>query len=317
MNNNYGIAIHGGAGTILRKKLSAKLENEFRDALKQSIETGFDILQQGGSSLDAVQAAVVFMEDSELFNAGKGAVFTHDETNEMDSSIMCGKTHACGAGTLLRHVKNPIIFARTVMEKSEHILLASDGAEQFAKRHNIELVDAKYFHTKRRWFQLQVVKDKEKETQIERTILDHDGDNSKHGTVGAVALDKDGNLAAATSSGGMTNKRYNRIGDTPMIGAGTYADNTTCAVSTTGHGEYFMRLVTAKDISDLMNYKNMNLKDASEEAIKKLSAIDGSGGVIAIDKDGNIAMPMNTPGMYRASFSNGDKEPLVKIFVKE
>ncbi len=315
--NNFGIAIHGGAGTIVRKKLTPKLEKEYRAVLRQSIVSGYDILKVGGSSLDAVQSAIVVMEDSELFNAGKGAVFTHDETNEMDCSIMCGKTLECGAGTLLRHVKNPIIFARTVMEKSEHVLLASDGAEQFAKLHNLEIVDPKYFHTKRRWFQLQVVKEKETETETTRAILDHDGDNSKHGTVGAVALDKNGNLAAATSSGGMTNKRYNRIGDTPMIGAGTYADNRTCAVSTTGHGEYFMRLVTAKDVSDLMSYKNMSLKDASNEAIKKLSAIDGSGGLIAIDKNGNITMPMNTPGMYRASFSNGKQEPLVKIFVEE
>ena len=313
MNNNFGIAIHGGAGTILREKLSPKLEKEFRVALTLSIRSGYNILKDGGASLDAVQAAVVVMEDSELFNAGKGAVFTHDETNEMDSSIMCGKTHKCGAGTLLRHIKNPIIFARTVMEKSEHVLLASNGAEQFAKLHNIELVDAKYFHTKRRWFQLQVAKNND----TKKAILDHDGDNSKHGTVGAVALDKDGNLAAATSSGGMTNKRYNRIGDTPMIGAGTYADNATCAVSTTGHGEYFMRLVTAKDISDMMNYRNLTIADAANEAIFKLSAIDGSGGVIVIDKDGNITMPMNTPGMYRASFSNGEKEPSVKIFVEE
>ncbi len=317
MKNNFGIAIHGGAGTILREKLSPRLEKEFRTALTLSISNGYKILQDGGSSLDAVQAAVIVMEDSELFNAGKGAVFTNDETNEMDCSLMCGKTLACGCGTLLRHIKNPIIFARTVLEKSEHVLLASDGAEQFAKLHNIELVDAKYFSTKRRWFQLQVVKENEKETKTTRTILDHDGDNSKHGTVGAVALDKDGNLAAATSSGGMTNKRFNRIGDTPMIGAGTYADNATCAVSTTGHGEYFMRLVTAKDISDMMSYKNLNINDASIEAIKKLSALDGSGGVIAIDKHGTIAMPMNTPGMYRASYSADDNEPSVKIFVEE
>ena len=255
MNNNFGIVIHGGAGTILREKLSPKLEKEFRAALTLSIRSGYNNLKDGGASLDAVQAAVVVMEDSELFNAGKGAVFTHDETNEMDSSIMCGKTHACGCGTLLRHIKNPIIFARTVMEKSEHVLLASDGAEQFAKQHNIELVDVKYFHTKRRWFQLQVAKNND----TEKAILDHDGDNSKHGTVGAVALDKDGNLAAATSSGGMTNKKYNRIGDTPMIGAGTYADNATCSVSTTVHGEYVMRLVTAKDISVMMNYKQCTI----------------------------------------------------------
>lgn len=317
MKNNFGIAIHGGAGTILKKKLSPKLEQQFRDALKESIESGVVILQNGGSSLDAVQAAVVVMEDCELFNAGKGAVFTHDETNEMDSSIMCGRTLECGCGTLLCHVKNPIIFARAVMEKSEHVLLASEGAEQFAKLHDIELVEPKYFYTKRRMLQLQFVKAQEKETQIERTILDHDGDNGKHGTVGAVALDKDGNLAAATSSGGMTNKKFNRIGDTPMIGAGTYADNVTCAISTTGHGEYFMRLVTAKDVSDMMNYKNNSIKEASENAINKLTAIDGSGGLIAIDKDGNIAMPMNTPGMYRASFSSGDREPSVKIFVEE
>ncbi len=313
MKNNFGIAIHGGAGTILRKNLTPKLEQQFRTALRLSIESGKSILENGGTSLDAVQAAVVVMEDSDQFNAGKGAVFTNDETNEMDSSIMCGKTLACGCGTLLRHIKNPIIFARTVMEKSEHVLLASDGAEQFAKLHDIEIVDAKYFHTKRRWFQLQVVK----ESDDNKAILDHDGDNSKHGTVGAVALDKDGNLAAATSSGGMTNKKYNRIGDTPMIGAGTYADNATCAVSTTGHGEYFMRLVTAKDICDMISYKQFSIDLATKEAIKKLTAIDGSGGVIAIDNNGNIAMPMNCAGMYRASFSADDKEPSVKIFVEE
>ena len=311
MNNNFGIAIHGGSGTILREKLLPKKEQEFRETLELSIKTGYAILQDGGRALDAVQASVVIMEDSEIFNAGKGSVFTHDETNEMDCSIMCGKTLNCGCATLLRHVKNPILLANTILEKSEHVLLAGDGAEKFAKLHNIELVDEKYFHTKHRYFQLQLVKNQEK------TILDHDGDNGKHGTVGAVALDKDGNLASATSSGGMTNKRYNRIGDTPLIGAGTYADNKSCAVSCTGHGEYFMRLVTAKDISDMMLYKNISLEEATNEAIKKLSAIDGSGGLIAIDKDGNICMPMNTTGMYRASYRSIDNEPTVKIFVEE
>lgn len=309
--NNFGIAIHGGSGTILREKLLPKKEQEFRDTLELSIKAGYSILQDGGRALDAVQASVVIMEDSEIFNAGKGSVFTHNETNEMDCSIMCGKTLNCGCATLLRHVKNPILLANAILEKSDHVLLAGDGAEEFAKLHNIELVDEKYFHTKHRYFQLQLVKNQEK------TILDHDGDNGKHGTVGAVALDKDGNLASATSSGGMTNKRYNRVGDTPLIGAGTYADNKSCAVSCTGHGEYFMRLVTAKDISDMMLYKHISLAEATNEAIKKLSAIDGSGGLIAIDKDGNISMPMNTTGMYRASYKATDKEPLVKIFVED
>ncbi len=300
MTSKFGIVIHGGAGTITKILLTEKLEKEYRVKLKESLQAGFDVLENGGASLEAVQAAIVVMEDSSLFNAGKGAVFTNDGTNEQDASIMCGETLNCGAVAGVTKIKNPIRLASIVMEKSEHVCLSGEGAERFAKMHNIDFADAEYFYTERRWKQLQKAKKKEAANGSDYSQLDH-SDDSKHGTVGAVALDKNRNLAAATSSGGMTNKKFNRIGDSPIIGAGNYANNKTCAVSTTGHGEYFMRGVSAYDLSALMEYKNLSLKDASDEVIRKLGKLGtgGTGGLIAIDSNCNVVLPFNTPGMYR------------------
>ena len=311
--DSFALAIHGGAGTILRSKMTPEKERAYRDALIESLAAGYEVLVSGGSSLDAVQRAVNVMEDSPLFNAGKGAVFTHDGRNEQDACIMDGATRNVGAVTMLRRIKNPIDLARLVLEKSMHVLLAGEGAEEFAGAHGMEFVDQDYFFTEYRWQQLQDALEKERGEASELTRLDHSVED-KTGTVGAVALDRHGNLAAATSSGGMTNKRAGRIGDTPMIGAGTYADNETCAVSATGVGEYIMRALVAYDIAALMMYKNMTLADAADEVVlKKLTALGGRGGAIAIDRSGNIAMPFNSEGMYRG-YRLPDGEAYVEIF---
>ncbi|MEA1981523.1 MAG: isoaspartyl peptidase/L-asparaginase [candidate division Zixibacteria bacterium] len=312
MSSNFGIAIHGGAGTIVKMLLTEKMENEYQVKLKESLKAGFDVLNKGGASLEAVQAAIVVMEDSPLFNAGKGAVFTNEGTNEQDASIMCGKTLNCGAVAGVTKIKNPIRLVSIVMEKSEHVCLSGTGAERFAKMHKVDFADAEYFYTDRRWEQLQKAKKKEAVNGSDYSQLDH-SDDTKHGTVGAVALDKDGNLVAATSSGGMTNKKFNRIGDSPIIGAGNYANNKTCAVSTTGHGEYFMRGVSAYDLSALMEYKNMNLKDASDEVIRKLGELGGTGGLIAIDSECNVVLPFNTSGMYRG-YKLGDSSFEIGVY---
>ncbi len=293
------IAIHGGAGTILKSKMTPEKEQAYRKALQFALETGYAILQKGGSSLDAVEATIRTMEDSPLFNAGKGAVFTNAGTNEMDASIMDGKTRQAGAVARVTHVKNPISLARKVMINSPHVFLVGEGAEDFARENEIELVVPEYFRTDERWQQLQKIKQKEDSGQSREIHLDHDSDH-KFGTVGVVALDRDGNLAAGTSTGGMTNKRYGRIGDSPVIGAGTYADNATCAVSATGHGEYFIRGVVAYDIAAMMQYKNISVNEAADAVImEKLTKTGGTGGVISLDRKGNIAMPFNTAGMYR------------------
>jgi len=313
MSDIFGIVIHGGAGTILKASMTAEKEAKYREKLAESINTGYEILESGGSSLDAVEKAVNVMEDSPLFNAGKGAVFTHDGKNEQDASLMDGKTLQCGAVAGVRHIKNPISLARLVMEKSEHVLLISDGAEAFAQTQGVTLVDEDYFYTDQRWKQLQLSIKREKQSHTDVTALDHTPDE-KHGTVGAVAVDKAGNLAAATSSGGMTNKKFGRVGDSPLIGAGNYANDKTCAVSTTGYGEYFIRLVTAYDVAALMEYRKLSLKEAADLVIyEKLTQLGGSGGLIAIDGWGNITMPFNSEGMYRGfMLSNGKKE--IKIF---
>lgn len=303
--NKITLVIHGGAGTITRQNMTPEKEKAYRLALSQALQTGHAILKKGGSSLDAVEAAIQIMEDSPLFNAGKGAVFTHEGKNELDASIMDGKTLKAGAIAGVTTIKNPITTARRVMEHSSHVMMVGKGAEQFAKEQGMEIVDPSYFYTEGRFQQLQKAKEEEK------VELDHSGDSGsldeeifmegkKFGTVGAVALDQDGNLAAATSTGGMTNKRYGRIGDAPIIGAGTYANNQTCAVSATGHGEFFIRSVVAYDISALMEYKGLTVRQAAEEVVlKKLVILKGEGGVIAIDRNGNIAMPFNSEGMYR------------------
>lgn len=304
---NFGIAIHGGAGTILRSSMTPEKENLYTDALQTALQLGYAVLEKNGSALDAVETAVRSLENCPLFNAGKGAVFNNAGTHEMDASIMSGKDLSAGAVSLIKHIKNPVSLARAVMEKSEHVFLCGDGAEDFAKQMNLEFAGDEYFHDAYRFEQWK------KAQETEGSFLDHNvhtTDNTKDkkfGTVGAVALDKDGNLAAATSTGGMTNKKFGRVGDSPIIGAGTYANNNTCAISCTGHGELFIRSVVAYDISALMEYKNLSLHEACEEVVmKKLVKIGGEGGLIAIDKHGNIELPFNSEGMYRAlKSSNG------------
>ncbi len=302
----FALAIHGGAGTIAPDQMTPALEHDLRAGLQRSLEAGRAILQDGGSSLDAVAAAVKVLEDNRLFNAGRGAVFTSAGTHEMDAAIMDGKTLAAGAVGCVERVRNPIILARAVMEKSPHILLAGKGAEDFALELGLELVDEKYFYTEQRWQALERVR----QAEAKRDPL---SDQDRHGTVGAVALDRNGNLAAATSTGGNTNKRPGRIGDTPLIGAGTYANNKTCAVSATGDGEFFIRAVAAHDLSALMEYREMSLGAAAQAALDKVAALGGTGGLIAIDRRGNIALPFNTNGMYRG-FVDVDGQVFVAIY---
>ena len=295
MNSKFSIAIHGGAGTLIRGKMTPDKEEAYRSTLKMALDEGFNILQEGGIALDAVEKAVIVMENSPLFNAGKGSVFTADGIHEMDAAIMDGKDLNAGAVSLISGIKNPIELARTVMEKSPHVFLAGEGAMNFAKYHGFELENEDYFFDEFRYQQWQKIKGSD---QIQ---LDHsDSKDSKFGTVGAVACDHFGNLAAATSTGGMTNKKWGRIGDSSLIGIGNYANNITCAVSCTGSGEYFIRGVVAYDVSCLMEYKNFSLMEAAEEVIlKRLPRIKGDGGLIAVDTNANVAMPFNTEGMYR------------------
>ncbi len=306
--NKLALAIHGGAGTILQSEMTEALENEYKKGLENALRAGWEILQKGGSSLDAVEASVIELENFPLFNAGRGAVFTHEGRNEMDASIMDGKTLAAGAIAFIKNVKNPVKLARLVMEKTEHCLLAGEGANEFAREMKIEFADDEYFFTEHRYLQLQQA------IAENRIQLDHSTDKTKPiGTVGAVACDANGNLAAATSTGGMTNKKFGRIGDSPIIGAGTYADNSTCAVSCTGHGEYFMRGVTAYDVAARMKYKSLNLENASIEAIDHLTEIGGEGGFIAVDALGSVILPFNSEGMYRG-FVTKDSEMKIEIY---
>lgn len=302
----FSIIIHGGAGTILKKNMTPEKEAEYNKVLEEAIRVGYDILKNGGTSLDAVEKTINIMEDSPLFNAGKGAVFTHEGYNEHDASIMDGKTLNAGASAGTRTVKNPINLARAVMENSPHVMLSGSGAEVFATEQSLEIVEPSYFFTERRMKSLERVKASEDNKVA--SFYDEDIKDSKYGTVGCAALDKFGNLAAGTSTGGMTNKRWGRIGDAPIIGAGTYANNETCAVSSTGWGEFFIRGMVAHDISALMEYKSLSLKEAANEVIQnKLTELGGTGGIVAIDKDGNMVMEFNTPGMYRATMNeNGE-----------
>jgi len=320
--NKITLVIHGGAGTITRKNMTPEKEKAYTEALTQSLKAGYAVLQKGGTSLDAIEAAIHIMEDSPLFNAGKGAVFTHEGKNEMDAAIMDGKTGMAGAVASVTVIKNPITAARRVMDKSEHVMLIGKGAEEFAKKQGIEIVDPKYFYTEARWKALQEALKNEK-VELDHSAKDTTGalfdeqifvEGKKFGTVGCVALDQYGNLAAGTSTGGMTNKRYGRVGDAPIIGAGTYANNNTCAISATGHGEYFIRSVVGYDISALMEYKGYSVQKAANEVVmKKLVERGGEGGVIALDRKGNIAMPFNSEGMYRG-YIKADGTLDVKIY---
>src|SRR5271163_2602591 len=296
----FGLAIHGGAGTLPRAEMSAESEARYRTGLSEALAAGFAVLERGGTSLEAVTRAVVALEDCPLFNAGRGAVFTHDGQNELDASIMDGTTRKAGAVCGLAHVKNPIELARTVMEHSEYVMLSGAGAEEFALSRGVALVPRSYFHTAERWSQLERIRSGD--VELSALTISHVG------TVGAVALDGAGRLAAGTSTGGMTGKRYNRIGDLPIIGAGTYADDRSCAVSATGHGEMFIRCAVAHDIAARMRFGGRSLAEAVHEVVfEELPALQGEGGVIAIDRHGEIAMEFNSEGMFRASRRSGEE----------
>lgn len=316
-NPRLGFIIHGGAGVAEKGTLSPEMEKQYRAKLEEACLAGYRLLQKGKSSLDAVEAAIKILEDSPLFNAGKGAVFTHDGKNELDASIMDGKTLAAGAVAGLRHIKNPISLARAVMEHSPHVMMIGDGAEQFAREQKIVFVNERYFWTKMRWDALQKILKEEKAKKTTGSTSMTETQKlaaNKFGTVGAVALDKNGDLAAGTSTGGMTNKRYGRVGDAPIIGAGTYANNNSCAVSGTGWGEYFIRLSVARDICSLVEYRALAIQNAADVVIQqKLQKAGGDGGIVGMDKFGNIAISFNSEGMYRA-YINKDGKPVVEIY---
>ena len=301
----YAIAIHGGAGAIKRENMRAEMEKEYRMALDTALMLGEEVLKSGGSALDAVCASITWMEDCPLFNSGRGAVFTWEGHNEHDASIMDGKSELAGASGGTRIVRHPILLARSVMEDSPHVLLSGAGAETFALEQGLDTIDPKWFYTENRWKSLQNYKDRINKSGY----LPDLNPDYKYGTVGCVALDKNGNLAAGTSTGGMTGKRWNRIGDSPIIGAGTYASNEACAVSCTGHGEFFIRYAVAHDVFARMKYQNASLKSATETIIHTdLPDKGGKGGLIAVDKFGNISCPFNTDGMYRAWSKPGERE---------
>ncbi|NKJ46313.1 beta-aspartyl-peptidase [Burkholderia sp. SG-MS1] len=331
MNSNAVIAIHGGAGTILRASMSAGAETEYHAALHAVLSAGQRVLADGGSALDAVSEAVRLLEDCPLFNAGHGAVYTAAGTHELDAAIMDGSTLEAGAICCVKRVRNPVLAARRVLERSEHVLFTGEGAEAFAAAQGLEFVEPAYFDTEARHRQWLLARDQQ------RAVLDHDGatlaavasanpddgeptphepidPNRKFGTVGAVALDRHGHVAAATSTGGVTNKQVGRVGDTPLIGAGCYADDATCAVSTTGSGEMFMRMVAAYDVAAQMAYRNVSLQEAAHDVVmNRLPKIDGRGGLIAVDARGNVTLPFNTEGMYRG-FARLGETPVTAIY---
>ena len=304
--NSYAIAIHGGAGTILQSTMTSEKEALYKQALASAIAAGEAVLKNQGRSVDAVEAAIRALEDNELFNAGKGSVFTNEGKHEMDASIMNGLDLSAGAVAGVKNIKNPVSLAKAVMLQSEHVFMAGAGAEKFAQSIRAEVMPDDYFFVQMRYDQLQAA------IKSDRIVMDHTEDTfengeKKFGTVGAVALDAFGNLAAGTSTGGMTNKKNGRVGDTPVIGAGTYANNNTCAISCTGHGEFFIRSVVAYDISCLMEYKGLSLKEACNVVVhQKLVKIGGEGGLIALDTKGNIELAFNSEGMYRASKKSGE-----------
>lgn len=298
---DWAIVIHGGAGTIKREFMTPEKDSLYRAKLAEALNVGSEILKNGGTSMDAVEKTIHVLEESPLFNAGRGAVFNERGQNEMDAAIMNGETHAAGAVVNIHTIKSPISAARAVMEKSVHVMLTGEGAEIFAEKQGLEIVEPEYFFDQRRWDSFQKAKDK----------ID------KHGTVGCVALDENGNIAAGTSTGGMTMKMYGRVGDVPVIGAGTYADNATCGISATGHGEFFIRNVVAYDVAALMKYKGMSIEEASEEVImNKLKSIGGSGGIIGLDAQGNTIMTFNSDGMFRGKLSS-NSEMVLGIYKDE
>lgn len=294
----YALVIHGGAGVMSEKLMTPEIQRQYHAALDRALHVGDSVLKAGGTCMDAVEKTIMVMEDSPLFNAGKGAVLNHEGMAELDASVMDGKSLATGAIAGVKDIKNPIRLARTVMEKSEHVLLTGSGASQFAVQQGFNLVPNSYFITEKRQKELQQLLNKERESGI----------NDKHGTVGCVALDSFGNIAAGTSTGGMSNKKFGRIGDSPIIGAGTYANNLTGGFSCTGHGEYFIRLGFSRDISALMEYRQMDVRKACQAEVLKLTELGGTGGVIGLDRQGNVAMEFNTSGMFRGYVkSTGEK----------
>lgn len=329
-SNRVGLVIHGGAGTITRENLSPEKEAAIRAKLSQALNVGYAVLESGGTSIEAIKATITILEDSPLFNAGKGAVFTTQATHELDASIMDGKTLNAGAVSSVGTVKNPILLADKVMTESRHVMLSGTGAEVFSRQQDLEQVNNSYFSTDFRFQQLQraLQREENKSETNSGSSLEFDGEEKhsnvsahdpfhKFGTVGAVAIDRNGNLAAGTSTGGMTNKRYGRIGDSPVIGAGTYADNRSCAVSATGHGEYFIRYAVAHDICARVLHGKKSLEQAANEVIMQdLLNAGGTGGIIAIDKDGNYTLPFNTKGMYRGVKFN-DVAEKIEIYKDE
>lgn len=309
------LVIHGGAGTIKRENLTEEQDKEYRAKLAEALEAGYAKLESGSPAMDAVITAIQIMEASPLFNAGVGAVFTNEGKNELDAAVMDGKTRNAGAVAGVSTIKSPIAAALSVMDDSPHVMMSGKGAEIFAMEQGLEIVDPEYFFTQKRYDALQRVKKKEEEDGRSAALFEFP--DSKFGTVGCVALDKDGNIAAGTSTGGMTNKRYGRIGDAPIIAAGTYADNLTCGVSATGHGEYFIRSVVAYDVAAKMKYANMSLEAAANKIVyEELVDFGGAGGLIALDKAGNVSMPFNTTGMFRG-YMNKKGSPMVSIYKDE
>jgi beta-aspartyl-peptidase (threonine type) len=311
------LVIHGGAGTILREKMTPEREAALRGALTEALNAGYRILESGGTSLDAVEAAIVVLEDNPLFNAGRGSVFTSEGKNEMDAAIMDGATRKAGAVASVQGIKNPVRAARKVMEQTSHVMLVGAGAEKFAREQGLQFEDSSYFFTQERWDELKATQEEEKAKKKEYGSLAFP--HTHFGTVGAVALDRSGNLAAATSTGGLTNKRWGRVGDSPIIGAGTYADNRTCAVSCTGRGEIFIRDVAAYEVSALMRYQHLSVEKAARRVVQdELGQLGGeaTGGLIALDRKGRFAMECNTPGMYRG-FVTADGKPHTFIYRDE
>lgn len=314
--NSFAIVIHGGAGGVTRENHNQEQQKAYSQKLQEAMDAGYAVLEKGGNSLDAVQAAINVMEDSPLFNAGKGAVYNSEGNQEMDASIMDGKTLKAGAVAGVNHIKNPILAARIVMDSTNHVLLSGKGAEMLAEKYGIEMVDSAYFFTEKRLNQLRKVQGKDK------IQLDHSAfligneliDDHKFGTVGAVAIDKNGNIAAGTSTGGMTNKKYGRIGDSPIIGQGTYANNLTCGISATGTGEYFMRTVAAHEVSNLIQYKGVSPKEALHEVMfNQIGKLGGQGGMILLDKNGNVSWDFNSDGMFRG-YKKSNGENVVEMF---
>jgi L-asparaginase / beta-aspartyl-peptidase len=312
----WALVIHGGAGTIKRELMTEEMEAAYRQGLEAALQAGSEVLRAGGSSADAVEATINVLELNPLFNAGKGAVFTHEEQVELDASFMDGATGQAGAVAGVTTIKHPISAARRVMDSSVHVMMSGHGAEEFAKEQQLELVSNDFFHTEKRLGQLRRLKARNADPALDHDSDDEDGEpvKKKHGTVGCVALDQSGNLAAGTSTGGMTNKRYGRIGDSPIIGAGTYADNATCGVSCTGHGEYFIRNVVAYDVAARMKYLGESVHEAADYIVNTvLVEKGGSGGLIAMDRDGDVAMPFNSSGMFRG-YLKADGEMMIEIY---